>query len=42
MRQDDAIGIDDPIPLRGSSTDQGLGKRREDMAESSRVDDWRK
>jgi len=33
MRQDNAIGIDDRYPLGIGSTDQGLGKRREGMAE---------
>ena len=34
MRQDDAIGIDHPVPLGIGSTDQGLGKRREGMQTS--------
>jgi hypothetical protein len=42
MRQNDAIGIDDLYPLGIGSTDQGLGMRREGMAEGSRIDARRK
>jgi hypothetical protein len=35
MRQDNAVGVDDPVSAGIGSTFQGLGKRREGMAEAN-------